>query len=118
MLQNSNSNSVKSAAVKALRSQNRDEVREKLLPLFNTHEDLLVRRKVIQTLLTIDTNDQLMSKARENILKDDDHRVRNSLIMYLLKYKEQYPENINTLKQLRKIERDRDNQILLIKNGF
>lgn len=109
---------VRSAAVKALSAQNTEEVRSHLLPLFKTDEAYDVRYQMVKTLLTIDTNDPLMSKARENILQDDDSRVRYGLIRYLLKYKDRYPENIDTLKELRKKERDRDNQILLIKNGF
>ncbi|OQX58880.1 MAG: hypothetical protein B5M52_04535 [Helicobacteraceae bacterium 4484_230] len=115
---NSSNPSVKSAAVKALARQNRDIVRDNLTPLFSTSEAASVRLQLVKTLLTIDTNDLIMSKARTNILNDEDDRVRHRLIMYLLKYKERYPENIDTLKELRKTERDRDNQILLIKNGF
>ena len=109
---------VKTKALNALKNMNGTDVQEHLLSMFNTNERVMVRRRVIETLLTIDTNDQLMSKARENILQDDDSRVRYGLIRYLLKYKDRYPENIDTLKELRKKERDRDNQILLIKNGF
>jgi hypothetical protein len=114
----SNNPSVRSTAVKALAGQNRDIVRDNLVALFNTSEAIDVRLQLVKTLLTIDTNDMIMSKARANILNDEDDRVRHELITYLLKYKERYPENVDTLKELRKTERDRDNQILLINNGF
>ncbi|WP_159445293.1 HEAT repeat domain-containing protein [Nitratiruptor tergarcus] len=109
---------VRSAAVKALSKLNKESVRDELLPLFTTDEDLEVRQQLAKTLLTIDPNGALMSRARENILKEDDSLVRKNLILYLLKYREKYPENDNILKKLRKIERDKNNQILLIKNGY
>jgi len=115
---NSTRNNVKSAAIEALSFQNSDEVRGELLPLFKTDEVLKVRRKTIKTLLTIDTDDNLIQQARKNLFEDDDATVRKGIILYLLKYRSSYPENIEILRNFRKVEHDKNNQILLIKNGF
>ncbi len=108
---------VGSAAVKALEGRNSRTVRERLLPLFDSPYPE-VRRQLIRTLLTIDTDDLLMSKARENALHESDSGIRYDLIRYLLKYTGRYPGNIETLKTLRQKERNRDNRLLLIRNGF
>jgi hypothetical protein len=115
---NDKSTLVKTAAIKALRKLDTDEVRVKMLQLFNINEAVEVRRKVIKTLLSIDTNAQLMQRARENLLTDSDNLVRKGIILYLLKNDTLYQENREVLQKFKYIEKDKENQILLIKNGF
>jgi len=111
-LEDSN-NFIKSAAVKVLSGQNSDEVREKLYELFNETQDRKVRGSVISTLKTIDTDENLMQKARENLFKEQDNLIRKDLIEYLLKYKDSYPTNLETLQEFQPQENDKDNKILL-----
>jgi hypothetical protein len=115
---NDNSPNVRSAAVKALRGMHSQKALERLLQLFTVDEELSVRRRVIQTLLHLNTTEALMQRARENLFKESDNLVRKGIILYLIKYKDTYPENIKTLTEFRTIEKDARNQRLLIENGF
>ncbi len=109
---------VKAAAIKASEHMNTPEIRTKLLSMFNTEEDLLVRRRLAKALLTMEPDGALIKKAGVNALRDRDPVVRNTLIKYLYRYKKRYPENVQILKQLRRSEKDAANQRLLIEKGF
>ena len=106
-------NYVKSTAVKALKSIDGQDNREKLYELFDQNEERKVRKSVVSTLRSIDADENLMIKARENLFLEQDNLIRKELIYYLLENKKKYPQNIDTLREFRKHEKDRDNKILL-----
>ncbi len=109
---------VKGAAVKALRGIDSDEVREHLSTLMITKEEVNVRRRVAKVLQSIPPDRQLIEQARKNLFQESDNLVRRELIRYLWKHRSQFPENITTLQRLRTIERDPENQKLLVRYGF
>ncbi len=113
-----NSPNVKDAAVKALHGVDNPKVREHLLKLFTTTEDVKVRRRLVRTLMSIPPDDRLMQRARKNLFDDPDNLVRKEIILYLFRYRSLYPENISTLERFKKVERDPNNQRLLIEKGF
>lgn len=113
-----NSNLVRATAAQCLRGVNTDEVKYKMLNMLKVDESRKVKINIISTLNTIDPNDALVSQINKDILKEDDNFIRRDMIEYLLKYQDKYPKNKDTLKQLKFIETDRDNQVLLLKNNF
>ncbi len=109
---------IRDAAIKALHGVDNAKVRERLLKLFTTTEDVKVRRRLVRTLMSIPPDDRLMERARKNLFDDPDNLVRKEIILYLFRYRSLYPENISTLEQFKKVERDPNNQRLLIEKGF
>jgi hypothetical protein len=108
-----NNSLVRSTAVKALRSIDSDETREKLYALFDADEHRRVRKAILSTLRSIKTDKNLMQKARENLFKEDDNLIRKDIIKYLYKNKELYPQNIDTLQEFSPYEKDKENKNLL-----
>ena len=118
IIKNTSNRKVKSVAIKTLEGLDKKKVKEKMLRVLQTSNDSLIKASVMDTLKSISSNKKLISQVQNDIFKQDDSLVRKKMIKYLLKYKKTYPENITILKKLHKLERNTENQKLLIRNLY
>ncbi len=105
---------IQAAAIRTLGKLDTEEVKEKFNQLFDLdHSSKEVRLAISKSILKMKPTKELIGKSQENLFKEGDPHIRKNIILYLLKNRDQYPQNSSVLQRFKGLEKDKNNQLLL-----